>query len=54
MSYDRLNLSTGDIFSAEHLKHIEDGIDSIANHPWEGAKMGFLGDSITCFHCYPW
>ena len=47
MSYKRLNLSTGDVLTEAHLKHLEDGIDSVANHPWQEAKMGFIGDSIT-------
>lgn len=47
MSYDRLNLKNGDILNANHLSHIEDGIETAIKHPWEGAKMGFIGDSIT-------
>lgn len=47
MSYDRLNLSNGDILKADHLKHIEDGIVASTEHPWKGSKMGFMGDSIT-------
>lgn len=47
MSYNRLNLRNGTIVNENHFKHLEDGIASVADHPWEGAKMGFLGDSIT-------
>jgi hypothetical protein len=27
MAYERLNLKDGDVLTAEHIKHIEDGID---------------------------
>ena len=30
MAYNRLNLSSGDIFKADHLKHIEDGIENFS------------------------
>lgn len=46
-TYERLNLKNGDVLNQDHLEHIEDGLVSMTAHPWNGAKMGFMGDSIT-------
>ena len=53
MAYERLNLEDGCVLTAEHIAHIEDGIESGINSagksqsPWAGKKLVVMGDSIT-------
>lgn len=46
-TYNKLDLKNGTVLTADHFKHIEDGVAAATEHPWKGAKMGFMGDSIT-------
>lgn len=31
MAYERLNLSDGEVLTAEHIRHLEDGIEEAMN-----------------------
>lgn len=31
MAYERLNLEDGDVLTAEHIRHLEDGIEEAMN-----------------------
>lgn len=54
MTYEKLNLADGQVLTADHLKHIEEGIASAGSAlgGLKGKKISFLGDSITTFNGY--
>jgi hypothetical protein len=42
MAYERLNLNNGDVLTAEHIAHIEDGIENGNGGTTPSARIGYI------------
>lgn len=42
MAYERLNLNNGDILTAEHIEHLEDGIENANNGNSPSARIAYV------------